>query len=194
PTRHEGDRVTDSYRLTGWELDHLRASAEQREISTQREQRSNCTPMNKPLKLALAAALALGGLGACSLDELEDATSTTRPGAESTEATTGNPELDNAIRSAQSYLDTMAFSRQGLIRQLTSEYGEQYPPELAEQAVAHLEAQGAVDWNAEAVESAESYLEHQAFSRQGLIDQLTSEYGEQFTPEQAQHAVSQVMG
>jgi len=148
--------------------------------------------MNKSLKLALAAALALGGLGACSLDDVEDATS--RTSAESTDATTGNPELDNAIRSAESYLANMPFSRQGLIRQLSSEYGEQYPPEIAEQAVAHLEAQGAVDWNAEAVESAESYLEHQAFSRQGLIDQLSSEYGDQFTPEQAEHAVTQVMG
>jgi hypothetical protein len=48
------------------------------------------------------------------------------------------------------------------------------------------------DWNAEAVESAESYLEFAAFSRQGLIDQLTSEFGEQFTVEQATYAATQV--
>jgi len=48
------------------------------------------------------------------------------------------------------------------------------------------------DWNAEAVESAESYLEFTSFSRQGLFDQLTSEYGEGFTPDQANHALAAV--
>jgi len=40
-----------------------------------------------------------------------------------------------------------------------------------------------VDYNAEAVEAAESYLEFQAFSHAGLVDQLSSEYGDQFTRE-----------
>ncbi|MFB9956006.1 Ltp family lipoprotein [Cellulomonas denverensis] len=102
----------------------------------------------------------------------------------------GNVSQQNAYRSAVSYLDFSAFSRAGLIRQLTSEYGEGYPPEDAEFAVARLEAEGGVDWNAEAAEAAASYLEYSAFSRQGLLDQLTSEYGEQFTPEQAEYGVS----
>lgn len=99
---------------------------------------------------------------------------------------------ENAIRSAQSYLDFTAFSRAGLFDQLTSEYGEGYEGADAEFALAYLEQNGLVDWNAEAVESAESYLSFTSFSRQGLYDQLTSEYGEQFTPEQAEHALTAV--
>ena len=90
-----------------------------------------------------------------------------------------------AVRSAESYLGFAGFSRQGLIDQLSSEFGDQYPMEDATVAVDSLN----VDWNAEAVESANSYLDFAGFSRQGLIDQLSSEFGEQFTPEQATYAV-----
>jgi hypothetical protein len=105
-------------------------------------------------------------------------------------ARVGSVSQQNAYKSAVSYLSHSAFSRAGIIGQLTSEYGEGYPPEDAEFAVARLEAEGGVDWNAEAAESAQSYLSHSAFSRQGLLDQLSSEYGEQFTPEQAEYGVS----
>lgn len=98
----------------------------------------------------------------------------------------------NAVEKAQSYLSFTGFSRAGLIDQLTSAYGEGFPAEDAEFAVAHLESTGQVDWNTEAVEKAESYLEFTSFSRDGLIDQLTSEYGEQFTYEQAVHAANAV--
>ena len=48
------------------------------------------------------------------------------------------------------------------------------------------------DWNAQAVLSAKSYLDMGGFSRSGLIEQLTSQYGEQFTLAQATYAVNQV--
>ena len=51
---------------------------------------------------------------------------------------------------------------------------------------------GAVDWNAEAAEAAESYLETMSFSRDGLFQQLTSEYGSGFTPEQANAGLAAV--
>jgi hypothetical protein len=54
-----------------------------------------------------------------------------------------------------------------------------------------LEREGGADWNAEAAEGAKSYLDFSSFSRQGLLDQLTSEYGSQFTSEQAEFGVSQ---
>lgn len=98
----------------------------------------------------------------------------------------------NAIDSAQSYLDFSGFSRAGLFGQLTSEYGEGFEPADAEFALVYLEQNGLVDWNAEAVESARSYLDFSSFSRQGLYEQLTSEYGEQFTPDQANHALAAV--
>ena len=97
-------------------------------------------------------------------------------------------EQENALESAQSYLRFAGFSRLGLIEQLSSEYGEGYPLDVATWAVDTVGA----DWNAEAVESAKSYLEFSSFSRDGLFEQLTSEYGEQFTPDEANYALSQV--
>jgi len=97
------------------------------------------------------------------------------------------PSQEQAIRAAQSYLDFTAFSRQGLIDQLSSEYGNQFSVEDATFAVDSSNT----DWNAQAVKSAQSYLEFSAFSCQGLIDQLSSEYGSQFTVEQATHGARQ---
>ncbi len=102
----------------------------------------------------------------------------------------GTVSQQNAYGSAKSYLDLRGFSRAGLIQQLTSEYGEGYPLADAEFAIARLEVEGGVDWNAEAAEAAKSYLEMTSFSRSGLIQQLTSEYGEGFTREQAEYGVS----
>lgn len=98
----------------------------------------------------------------------------------------------NALRSAQQYLSFTAFSRSGLIRQLTSEYGEGYSAEDAEFAVASLEQTGKVDWNAEAAQAAKSYLDMTSFSRDGLFEQLTSEYGEGFTADQANAGLAAV--
>jgi len=98
----------------------------------------------------------------------------------------------NAVDSAQSYLSFSAFSRAGLAQQLTSQYGEGYDPADAEFALAYLEQNGLVDWNAEAAESAKSYLDMTSFSRDGLYKQLTSEYGEQFTPDQANAGLAAV--
>lgn len=97
-----------------------------------------------------------------------------------------------AVESAQSYLELSGFSRAGLIDQLSSEYGDKYTAEEAAAAVQHLEDSSLVDWKEEAVQAAQSYLEYSEFSREGLIDQLTSEYGDKFTAEEAEYAVSQV--
>ena len=97
---------------------------------------------------------------------------------------------EQAIKSAKSYLEYSAFSRQGLIDQLSSEYGEKFPIEDATYAVDYLESTGQVDWNEQAAKSAANYLAYSSFSRQGLIDQLSSEYGEKFTPEQAEYGVT----
>ncbi|MCB1030632.1 MAG: Ltp family lipoprotein [Acidimicrobiales bacterium] len=43
----------------------------------------------------------------------------------------------------------------------------------------------------QAIRAAQSYLDFTAFSRQGLSDQLSSEYGSQFTVEQATHGARQ---
>ena len=107
------------------------------------------------------------------------------------ESAKGTPSQQNAYDAAVDYLDLSAFSRAGLIGQLSSEYGSQFPAADAEFAVSRLEREGEVDWNAEAAEAAKDYLELSSFSRQGLLDQLTSEFGSQFTPAQAKHGVNQ---
>lgn len=49
-------------------------------------------------------------------------------------------EYRNALRSAQNYVDILAFSKQGLYDQLTSEYGGQFPADAAQYAVDSLGA------------------------------------------------------
>lgn len=88
----------------------------------------------------------------------------------------------NALRSAQSYLKTMGFSRQGLIEQL--QY-EQYSIEDATFAVDNAGA----DWGAEAAETAQSYMDTMAFSRGDLYDQLIYEG---FTDAEANHGLAAV--
>jgi hypothetical protein len=95
---------------------------------------------------------------------------------------------ENAIESAESYLDLGGFSKKGLIDQLSSKFGDGFPEKDAIFAVNHVD----VDWNKEAVEAAKSYLDLGGFSRQGLIGQLTSPNGDQFTKAQAVYAVNQV--
>jgi hypothetical protein len=97
---------------------------------------------------------------------------------------------ENALNSAQDYIDLSGFSRAGLIRQLSSSAGEGFSKADATFAANHVGA----DWNAEAVEAAQEYLDFQSFSRSGLIEQLSSSAGDQFTPAQAQYAVDQVYG
>jgi Host cell surface-exposed lipoprotein len=165
----------------------------------------------KIARYAAVGVLALVGLGACANESDEEASErttsterrettteapttteepTTTTTASPTTTTTVDPEFSNAVQAAEQYLDFGGFSRQGLIDQLSSEYGDQYPVEVATAAVDSLN----VDYNAEAVEAAESYLEFQAFSHAGLVDQLSSEYGDQFTREQAEYGASAALG
>lgn len=88
---------------------------------------------------------------------------------------------EQAVASAQSYIDLTPFSKSGLIDQLVF---EKYSEDDAQFAVEHIE----VDWKEQAALSAENYLEMTAFSRQGLIDQLVFEG---FTEGQATYGVDQ---
>ena len=45
-----------------------------------------------------------------------------------------------------------------------------------------------------ALRSAETYSDMMHMSKQGIYDQLTSEYGEKFTPEEAQYAIDNIKG
>jgi hypothetical protein len=96
----------------------------------------------------------------------------------------GTVSQQNALRSAKSYIEMSGFSRQGLIDQLSSQYGEGFPVADATWAVDQL----SVDWNEQAVRAGRSYLSMSGFSRARLIDQLSSPYGDKFTVAQATYA------
>jgi Host cell surface-exposed lipoprotein len=95
-----------------------------------------------------------------------------------------------AVESAQNYLSIGGgFSRAGLIKQLSSSYGEGFPRAVAIFAVDHLQ----VNCDQQAVKSAKNYLSTGGgFSRAELIQQLSSSYGEGFTHAQAVYAANQV--
>ncbi|SRR6056297_2585383 len=95
------------------------------------------------------------------------------------EATTGER---NALSKAKTYLDQMAFSRDGLIEQL------KYEGFTHQQAVYGADNVGA-DWNEQAVRQAKIYLDQMAFSRDGLIEQLKYEG---FTHQQAEYGAEGV--
>lgn len=86
----------------------------------------------------------------------------------------------NAVRSAEQYLSIQGFSRSGLIKQLSSDFGDGYSVADATVAVDSLD----VDWNKQAARSAEHYLSIQGFSCKGLIRQLSSDAGEGYTESQ----------
>ena len=71
----------------------------------------------------------------------------------------------NAVRSAQSYLESSGFSRNGLIEQLKY---DSYTVSDATTAVDSLD----MNWTKQANKTAKSYLQDSGFSRKGLIEQL----------------------
>ena len=108
-----------------------------------------------------------------------------------------NPDwFEQAAKSAESYLDFSSFSRQGLIDQLEFEgftteeatYGADSAG-LGDSSTESSGAGGETVSQANAVESAESYLRFSAFSRTGLIDQLEFEG---FSNADATYAVDKV--
>lgn len=87
---------------------------------------------------------------------------------------------EQAVGTAEDYLNGQSFSRKGLIEQLQF---EGFSAKDATFGVDHV----TVNWNAQAVEVAKGYLNGQHFSRSGLIEQL--EY-EGFTHKQAVYGVT----
>ena len=86
----------------------------------------------------------------------------------------------NAVRSAQEYIEISSFSRSGLIEQLIFEGFSTADATYAVDSIT-------VDWNVQAARSAKEYLEISSFSRIGLVEQLVFEG---FTPAQAQYGVA----
>jgi hypothetical protein len=117
-----------------------------------------------------------------TFSEIGEGLNTDTPAVTEAPAPSMSVSQENAVEQAESYIDIMAFSREGLIEQLEF---EDYSTADATFAVDHI----AVNWNDEAAEQAESYLDIMAYSRQGLIEQLEFEG---YTPEQAAYGASSV--
>ena len=112
----------------------------------------------------------------------------------------------NALAKARDYRDTMSMSPSAVRDQLTSEYGEKFTQEEADYAIEHLDddstsgsgkASGSTGGGVPkeyqtALKKAQSYVDTMHMSKAGLFDQLTSEYGEQYSAEAAQYAVDNV--
>jgi hypothetical protein len=95
-------------------------------------------------------------------------------------APTQTVSQENAVSSAKEYLNTEAFSHDGLVAQL------EYEQFSAADATYGADNSGG-DWNTEAAESAKEYLDTESFSHDELITQL--EY-DKYTPDQAAYGVS----
>jgi hypothetical protein len=95
-----------------------------------------------------------------------------------------------AVNAAKGYLQNIGgFSYQGLIDQLDSPYGNGFSAADATIAVNSLN----VDYNAQAVQAAQSYMQNiGGFSHKSLVQQLSSPYGSKFTVAQAEYAATQV--
>ena len=91
------------------------------------------------------------------------------------------------MRAAKEYLDVMAYSKKGLIKQLSSSYGSQFTEAEATYGVENCGA----NWYEQASRAAKEYLDVMAYSRDELIRQLSSSYGSQFTYEEAVYGVEQ---
>ena len=81
----------------------------------------------------------------------------------------------------------MYMSKAKLYFQLTSEYGENFSSETAKWAIENLSG---VDWKENALAKAKQYREQQAMSVERIRQQLLSEYGEDFEPEEVDYAIA----
>ena len=94
-------------------------------------------------------------------------------------------ESQNCYDQAMSYLDFMAFSRNGLIHQLQH---DGYTDNAISNALDLLEKYY-VSWDTEALKKAQEYMETFSFSQQRLYEQLIHDG---FTEEQANYGASYV--
>lgn len=144
--------------------------------------------MRKFIAGSLAAGMLLCPASTATASAVTLAASAPTPTISTVLVPTSERSRANALREAKSYLRMTAFSRAGLIDQLSSKYGSGYSKADAVWAVNHLN----VSWNKQAVRAAKSYLKMSPFSRSALIRQLSSKYGSQFTHAQAVYAVNKM--
>lgn len=95
----------------------------------------------------------------------------------------GNNDIAAAKTSAQQYSDYLSSSKKDIYEMLVKH--DNFTPETAQEAVDSLN----VDWKENALKQAEVYMNDLNMPIDQIYKQLTSEYGGQFTSEEAQYAV-----
>jgi hypothetical protein len=146
--------------------------------------------MNRVVAALLIATLGFFGT-ACAVPEDTDSKAGSesqkdgKGGSDGKDMTSGQ---ENALQAGQNYVDTMPFSKAGLIQQLSSPAGDGYSKADATFAANNVDA----DWKAEAVEAAENYMDTMPMSKDQLIQQLSSSAGDKFTKAEATYAANQV--
>ncbi|HJE01871.1 Ltp family lipoprotein [Staphylococcus auricularis] len=93
-------------------------------------------------------------------------------------------EKKAALKSAKNYSKTMHMSKEGIYRQLTSEF-DKFSEEDAQYAVDHLKA----DYKENALKTAKNYRNTLNMSTDTIYNQLISDAGNKFTEEEAQYAI-----
>lgn len=110
----------------------------------------------------------------------------TYSGSVTTPSADVSTEYQNALTKGLSYAKNLHMSKKGVYDQLTSSYGEGFSADAAQYAIDNMTG---VDWNANALAKAQEYYTGMSMSKSAVYDQLTSEYGEQFTASEAQYAI-----
>ncbi|WP_283679921.1 Ltp family lipoprotein [Lentilactobacillus sp. Marseille-Q4993] len=131
---------------------------------------------------------ACGSTSSSSSTDDKSSSSTTqvaKSSQESSNETKVPAEYQVAHEKAENYANTMYMSKRGVYAQLTSQ-AEGFKAKPALWAVRHLTD---VDWNANALQKAKDYQKQQSMSSSAIYNQLTSNYGEKFTPAQAKYAI-----
>jgi hypothetical protein len=153
-------------------------------FTTTLEEKSSA--MKKLLSLGVVAlVLAVAGCATQSIPtETKSATPSISavqpaPQPQEPEAPAMTVSQQNAVESAEAYIESGQFSRKGLIEQLKY---EKYSTADATFAVDYIHA----DWNEQAAKSAEAYLDSSSFSSSSLFEQLKYEG---FTDSQARYGV-----
>ena len=95
-------------------------------------------------------------------------------------------EYQSALEKANVYATTMDMSKKAVYNQLISPDGEKFTEEAANWAMDNLTD---IDWKQNALNKAKTYQDEMSMSPAAIKDQLISEYGEQFTEEEANWAI-----
>lgn len=96
-------------------------------------------------------------------------------------------EQKNALASAETYARDMHMSKQAIYEQLTSSYGGKFKSNDAKYAIDNLKD---VNWNENALKSAETYYKDMHMSKDAVKEQLSSSNGDKFTNDEATYAVN----